>query len=94
MTGGGRDSPSGIVHHVAAPVERHLRLVLRIVGRVVVVTRVVEVVRGPDTVLRVEAGLLSSPGRLAPPLSRGHGGGHGEGEHEARGRNKSVSYCP
>ena len=76
MTGGGRDSPSGIVHHVAAPVERHLRLVLWIVWRVVIVAGVVEVLRGSDTVLGVEARLLPPSGRLATSLGRGDGGRH------------------
>ena len=52
VTGGGRDSPSGIVHHVAAPVERHLRLVLWIVWRVVIVAGVVELVTNTGRVPR------------------------------------------
>ena len=74
MAGRRRNCSRGIVDDVPPSVERHLRLVLWVVGRVVIVTGVVEVIRGPDTVLRVEAWLLSSPGRLAPPLSRGYGG--------------------
>ena len=74
MTVRRRNSSSGIVHHVAAPVERHLSLVLRVEGRVVLVARVVEVLLGPDAVLGVEALVLLVSGGLATSLSRGDRG--------------------
>ena len=72
MTVRRRNCTSGIVHHIAPTIERHLGLVLWVERRVVMVAGVVEVLLGPDAVLRVEALLLVSSG-LATSFSRGDG---------------------
>ena len=65
---------SGIVHHIPAPVERHLGLVLGVEGRVIVVAGVVEVLLRPHAVLRVESLLLTVSGGFTTSLSRGDRG--------------------